>query len=158
VGREVRRSRSGGYTLIEVVMVIAVLAVASAVVAPAVGRTVDGVKVRTEVAGVASFLRRAREQAVTRGESYEVALDSQTRALLFRRAGGDSIAGVEARRKLSPLLQFAPAPGHLPQRITFMPQGRSSGGGFRIEAVGPRVYIITVDPLTGRVTTQRVDS
>ena len=152
------RSRSGGYTLIEVVMVMAVLAVASAVLTPAVGRTVDGVKVRTEVAGVASFLRRAREQAVTRGEAYEVALDSGTRALLFRRAGGDSIAGVEARRQLSPLLHVAPAPGHLPQRITFMPQGRSSGGSFRIEAVGPRVYLITVDPLTGRVMTQRVDS
>lgn len=151
-----RRSRSGGYTLIEVVMVMAVLAVAGAVLTPAVGRTVDGVKVRTEVAGVASFLRRAREQAVTRGEAYEVALDSETRALLFRRAGGNSIAGVEARRQLSPLLHVVPAPGRLPQRITFMPQGRSSGGSFRIEAVGPRVYLITVDPLTGRVMTQRV--
>jgi general secretion pathway protein H len=152
------RRASGGYTLIEVVMVMAVLAVASAVLAPAVGRTVDGVKVRTEVAGIASFLRWAREQAVTRGESHEVALDPETRALLFRRAGGESVGGVETRRQLSPLLNVALAPGRLPQRITFMPQGRSSGGSLRIEAVGPRVYLVTVDPLTGRVTTQRVDS
>lgn len=138
-------------------MVMVVLAVASAVLTPAVGRTVDGMKVRTEVAGVASFLRRAREQAVTRREAYEVAIDSETRALLFRRAGGDSIGGVETRRQLSPLLHVVPAPGHLPQRITFMPQGRSSGGSLRIETVGPRVYLITVDPLTGRVMTQRVD-
>jgi len=154
----VRRSRSSGYTLIEIVMVMAVLAVASAVLAPAVGRTVDGVRVRTEVAGVASFLRRAREQAITRGESHEVALDPAARALLFRRAGGESNAGVETRRQLSPLLHVGPALGGFPPRITFTPQGRSSGGSFRIEAVGPRVYIITVDPLTGRVTTQRVDS
>lgn len=153
-----RRARSGGYTLIEVVVVLVVLAVAGAVMTPAVGRTIDGVKVRTEVAGVASFLRRAREQAVTRGESYEVALDSGARALLFRRAGGDSIAGAEARRHLSPLLHVAPALGGIPPRIIFMPQGRSSGGSFRIEAVGPRVYLITVDALTGRVTTQRVDA
>ncbi len=139
-------------------MVMAVLAVASAVLAPAVGRTIDGVKVRTEVAGIASFLRWAREQAVTRGESHEVAVDAGARALLFRRAGGESVAGVETRRQLSPLLHVAPAPGRLPQRITFMSQGRSSGGSFRIEAVGPRVYVVTVDPLTGRVTTRRGDS
>ena len=140
-------------------MVMAVLAVASAVLAPAVGRTVDGVRVRTEVAGVASFLRWAREQTVTRGESHEVALDPAARALLFRRvAGGESSAGVERRRQLSPLLHVGPALGGFPPRITFTPQGRSSGGSFRIEAVGPRVYIVTVDPLTGRVTTQRVDS
>ena len=78
-----RAGHRGGYTLIEVVMVLAVLAVACAVITPAVGRTVDGVKVRTEVAGVASFLRRAREQAVTRGEPYEVALDSGARTLLL---------------------------------------------------------------------------
>jgi general secretion pathway protein H len=152
------RPASGGYTLIEVVVVMAVLVIASAALAPAVGRTLDGVKVRTEVAGIASFLRWAREQAVTRGESHEVALDPEARALLFRRAGGESVAAVETRRQLSLLLHVAPAPGRLPQRITFMPQGRSSGGSFRIEAVGPRVYIVTVDPLTGRVTTQRVDS
>ena len=153
-----RAGHRGGYTLIEVVMVLAVLAVACAVMTPAVGRTIDGVKVRTEVAGVASFLRRAREQAVTRGEPYEVALDSGARTLLFRRAGGESMAGVEARRVLSPLLHVTAAPGHVPTRLTFMPQGRSSGGILRIEAVGPRVYLITVDPLTGRVTTQRVDA
>jgi prepilin-type N-terminal cleavage/methylation domain-containing protein len=158
VGREVRRSRSGGYTLIEIVVVVAVLAVASAAVAPAVGRALDGVKVRTEVAGIASFLRWARQQAVTRGESQEVSLDTEARALLFRRAGGEAVAAVETRRQLSPLLHIAPASSLLPQSITFMPQGRSSGGSFRIEAVGPRVYIVTVDPLTGRVTTQRVDS
>jgi general secretion pathway protein H len=151
------RSKSG-YTLIEVVMVVAVLAVASAVLVPAVGRTVDGVRVRTEVAGVVSFLRWAREQTVTRGVSHEVALDPEAGALLFRQAGGGRIAGVEARRQLSPLLRIASEPGRSPQRIIFLPQGRSTGGSLRIEAVGSRVYIITVDPLTGRVATQRVDS
>jgi general secretion pathway protein H len=149
------RRASGGYTLIEVVMVMAVLVVASAVLAPAVGRTVDGVKVRTEVAGIASFLRWAREQAVTRGEPNEVALDLNARALVFRRTGGDPGAGGETRRPLSPLLHVTAASA---PRVTFMPQGRSSGASFRIEAVGPRVYLITVDPLTGRVAARRADS
>ena len=148
--------RGAGYTLIELVLVVAVLAMASLVAAPAMGRAVDGIRVRTEVAGIASFLRSAREQAVTRRQAHEVALDAERRILLVRRAGRDAISGGETRRQLSSLLHLKSSTGL--QSITFMPQGNSSGGSFRIEAVGPRAYIITVDPLTGRVTTNRVES
>jgi general secretion pathway protein H len=148
VGLEVTRSR--GYTLIELVLVMAVLAVASVVAAPAIGRT--------EVAGIASFLRLVREQAVSRRQAHEVTLDAARGALLVRRAGGESSAGGETRRQLSSLLHVAPEPGRILQPITFLPQGRSSGGSFRVEAVGSRAYVITVDPLTGRVSTRRADS
>jgi general secretion pathway protein H len=156
VGHAVRRR--SGYTLIELVLVMAVLTVASLVAAPAVGRTVDGVRVRTEVAGIASFLRWAREEAVTRGRTYAVTLDTDGRGLLVRRLGGESTTGAERRRQLSALVQVAPASGPVLPPITFTPQGRSSGGALRIEAAGPRVYVVTVDALTGRVTTRRVDS
>lgn len=156
MGLEVTRSR--GYTLIELVLVMAVLAVASVVAAPAIGRGVDGLRVRTEVAGVASFLRSVREQAVTRRQAHEVTLDAARGALLVRRAAGESSAGGEMRRQLSSLLHVAPEPGHILQPITFLPHGRSSGGSFRVEAVGSRAYVITVDPLTGRVRTRRADS
>jgi general secretion pathway protein H len=156
VGHEVRRR--DGYTLIELVLVVAVLAVASMVVGPAVGRAVDGIRVRTEVAGIASFLRSARQQAVTLRQAHEVALDAERRTLLVRRVGRDAISSGETRRQLSSLLHLKPLTGSSLQPITFMPQGNSSGGSFRIEATGPRAYVITVDPLTGRVTTKRVDA
>ena len=156
MGREV--TRSGGYTLIELVLVMLVLAVASGVAAPAVGRAVDGLRVRAEVAGVASFLRSAREQAVTRGQAHEVTLDAARGVLLVRRAGGESIAGGETRRHLSSRLHVVPEPGSILQPITFLPHGRSSGGVFRVEAGGSRAYLITVNPLTGRVSTRRADS
>ena len=154
MGHAVRRS--AGYTLIELVLVMAVLAVASMVTAPAVGRAVDGIRVRTEVAGIASFLRSVREQAVTRRQAHEVAFDAERRTLRVRRVGRDAVSGGETRRQLSSLLHLE-SPTEL-RPITFMPQGGSSGGSFRIEAAGPRAYIITVDPLTGRVSTKRVDS
>jgi general secretion pathway protein H len=156
MGLEVTRSR--GYTLIELVLVMAVLAAASMVAVPAIGRGVDGLRVRTEVAGVASFLRSAREQAVTRGQTHEVTLDAARGALVVRRVGGKSIADGATRRQLSSRLHVAPEPGRILQPITFLPQGRSSGGAFRVEAVGSRAYVISVDPLTGRVSTRRADS
>ena len=53
-------------------MVLAILAIAAAVVAPGVGRTADGVRARAEVGAIAAFLRSAREQAVTRQHAMEV--------------------------------------------------------------------------------------
>lgn len=149
---------SRGYTLIELLLVIAVLAVASVVTVPAVGRAVDGIRVRAEVSGVVSFLRSAREQAVTRGQAHEVIVDVEGRALVARRGGGEPPAAFETRRPLSALLQITPVTGRVVPPIRFLPHGRSTGGSFRIDAAGARAYLITVDALTGRVTTKRVES
>jgi hypothetical protein len=70
-----------------------------------------------------------------------------------RRAGREGEAGVQASRVVSSVLRVASDPA-MP-RLTFLPHGMSSGARFTIEAPGPRAYVITVDPLTGRVTTQR---
>jgi general secretion pathway protein H len=150
--------RSAGYTLLELILVMAVLAAASLAVTPAVGRAVDGIRVRAEVAGVASLLRWAREQAATHGQAREVIFDDRERALVVRRVAGGPTGTVERRRQLSSLVTVAPPPGGLLGPITFMPMGLSNGGSLRIEAAGPRVYLVTVDALTGRVSTTRVDS
>lgn len=135
-----------GYTLIELVVVLAVLAIAAAVVGPAVGRTVDGMRVRAEVAAFAGFLRAAREQAIARQVAYEVVLEPAPRTLQLRRSGaGDGVA--QARRTFSAGLRIEAA---APQ-VTFWPHGMSSGARFAIDAPGPRRYVITVDALTGRV-------
>jgi prepilin-type N-terminal cleavage/methylation domain-containing protein len=137
-----------GYTLIELVVVLAVLAIATAVVGPAVGRTVDGVRARAEVAAFAAFLRGAREQAITRQRAYEVVLEPEPRALQLRRAGTED-EGVQASRTFSAGLRIEAAS----PRVIFWPHGMSSGARFAIEAPGARRYVITVDALTGRVAT-----
>jgi general secretion pathway protein H len=149
VGGKVKR----GYTLIEVAVVLLVLALAAGVIVPAAGRVADTVRIRAEVSGVAAFLRSAREQAVTRERTVAVQLDPGAHALVVRGEGDDG-AGPMAVRSLAPDVQVEadpPAAG----LITFYPHGLSSGGRLRIKASGPRVYIVTVDVLTGRVRTER---
>jgi general secretion pathway protein H len=142
-----------GYSLMELVVVLAIVAVATAVVAPAVGRTADDVRVRAELAGLAAFLRTAREQAVTRQQALEVTLDPEAQIMRVRRPGRDDETRAQASRAVSSLLRVASDPAR--PRLTFLPHGMSSGARFTIEAPGPRAYVITVDPLTGRVTTRR---
>lgn len=145
-----------GFSLMELVVVLAVLSIGAAVVAPAVGRTADGVRARAEVGAIAAFLRSAREQAVTRQHALEVLVDHDTHALVMRRVGRQEEAAVLASRAVSPLLRIEADPP--PPRVTFLPHGMSSGARFAVAAPGSRAYVIAVDALTGRVSTQRVGS
>lgn len=143
-----------GFTLIEVVVVLFVLALATALVTPAIGRGMETLRMRTEVAGVAAFLRHARAQAITRGESHEVRLDTDARLLVLTASRPEA---VRASRRLSGDLRIeAGAPG--PIVVRFSPQGLSSASTLRIEGSGGRGYVLTVEPLTGRVLNRREDS
>ncbi len=146
-----RYGRSSGFTLIELVVVLFVLALAVTVVVPALGRGLDSVRTRVEVAGVARFLRAAREQAITRGEVYEVRVDPAARALMLV-AGGERKT-VRASRRLSTGFEIA-SDVRGATAVAFSPQGLSSGGRFSIHAPGGRPYIVSVDPLTGRVSSR----
>lgn len=144
-----------GYTLIETVVVLAVLALAAAVVAPAVGRGLDAIRLRAEVAGVASFLRAARERAIAQHRTLEVGIDDGGRVLVLSASPADPGREDERLvRRLSPLvhLEADPAPA---RAVTFFAYGLSSGGRFIVESPGAAAYVVRVDPLTGRVTTRR---
>jgi general secretion pathway protein H len=143
-----------GFTLLELAVVMLVLALAAALAAPSAWRGVEAIQLRAEVAGVASFLRAARERAVARRDALEVAADADGRALVLRAGGGGAVQSV---RRLAPALRITAEPP-LGPAVAFLAYGASTGGQFRLEAPGPVVYTVTVDPLTGRVTARRTES
>jgi type II secretion system protein H len=65
-----------GFTLLEVIVTLAVLALAAAVVTPAIGRSTEGLRARADVAGFAATLRHAREQAITSRRMFRVVVDA----------------------------------------------------------------------------------
>lgn len=139
-----------GFTLIELAVTLFVLALAVGVAAPSIARGVDTVRTRAEAAGIASLLRAAREHAVTRNRPYEVRVVTEEGLVELR--SGDAVSAI---RRLPPGLRVTADP---PARvISFQPQGLSSGARLRVEMPGHRAYLITVDALTGRVATRRVD-
>ena len=143
-----------GFTLIELAITLMVLAISAAFVAPSIGRGLDGLRARAEISGFVGFLRAAREQAVTRGLAQEVRLDPETLTLVITAEGSPS---VRASRSFSYLLRIEPDPPSA-RSVRFQPQGLSSGGRFHILAPGDRRYLVTVDPLTGRVASRLADS
>jgi prepilin-type N-terminal cleavage/methylation domain-containing protein len=140
-----------GFTLIEVAVTLLVIALAVGVAAPSISRGLDGLRTRAEAAGIATFLRAAREQAITHQRAYEVRVRTDEGLLELR--SGDA---VPRTRRLASGVRVTTDPPSAGV-ISFLPQGLTSGGRLRVEIPGGRGYLITLDPLTGRVSTQRLD-
>lgn len=147
MGREVTADR--GFTLLELAVTLFVIALASAIVLPAIGRGTEGIRVRAEVAGFSAFLRRAREQAVTSRQERTVRVDPVGRLVT-----DEARDQVRARHALPERMTIEADP---PAALTvrFSPIGSSSGGAFRLASEGGVAYRVTVDPLTGRVASRR---
>lgn len=141
-----RASRRAGLTLIELTVVLAILAIAAALVLPAVGRGMETVRLRSEAGRVAALLREARQQAVTQRHATRVALD-RTRNTVALTAGDPE----------RPLRQVAmPAGLRLDvaaggETVTFSPRGLARETRWRLEGPGGRRLTIAVDAVTGRV-------
>lgn len=139
----------GGFTLLELVATLMILALAAALVMPAVGRGTDTIRTRAEVARLSAMLRHAREQAITTQRPHTVVVDPVAHQVTIR-AGADEVRETRALpAHLS--VQAVPPPA---LSVRFEPHGVSTGGDFRV-AAGSIRYRVTVDPLTGRVRAAR---
>lgn len=131
-------------------MTLFVIALAAGLAMPAIGRSTDGLRVRAEVAGVSAFIRRAREGAIVRREVRVVFLDANERVLTDATAERE----VRARRRLPDRLNVE-GDGATDVSIRFSPEGLSNGARLRVVAAGGVAYRVSVDPITGRVTSRR---
>jgi type II secretion system protein H len=163
-----------GFTLLELIVTLAVLAIAVAVVTPTIGRGTESLRARAEVASFAATLRHAREQAITTQRTYRVAVDGENHRISVTTlpspaslsSGGPaspSSAGsasasstlrepeVNETRTLSPRLVVEAAQA---SEVVFDVHGGASGGDFKLTSGGV-VYRVTVDRLSGRVRSVR---
>lgn len=137
-----------GFTLLELIVVLLLLALAAGLVMPAVGRSLEAVRARGEIAGFSALLRHAREQAITSRRPHAVVVDPNERQV--RILADDEVRKTRAL-PAGWTIEATPPPN---LTVRFEPQGNSSGGEFRIVA-GPAVYHVTVDAVTGRVRSVR---
>ena len=138
-----------GFTLLELIVTLLVVAVAVGLVVPAIGRNTEALRARAEVAGFSATLRHAREQAITTRQQYTVVVNPVSR-LLTVTTGEDEVRWTRA---LSGRVAIeAETPGAL--TVRFEPQGTSSGGEFRLSS-GNVHYRVSVDAITGRVRNHR---
>jgi prepilin-type N-terminal cleavage/methylation domain-containing protein len=138
-----------GFTLLELIVTLVVIAVAVGLVAPTIGRSTETLRIRAEVAGFSATFRHARERAITTRQPFTVAVNPKNR-LVTVTTGEDEIRWT---RTLSGRVDIrVERPGAL--TVRFEPQGTSSGGEYHLTS-GKISYRVSVDAVTGRVRNQR---
>lgn len=171
--RNSKKGRSGGFTLVELVVVLAVVAVLTAFLRPSLLGFSKSFQVRTSARAVAALLRYAQSEAVASGALLRVAVDVQAGEVRVERlppgegaAGADGQGGTEVGDGLVLLRRWV-APEGVSVAITqgsaeykfiyFYPDGTADGA--RISLTGgpdtaPTAIDVVINPLTGWVRTE----
>jgi general secretion pathway protein H len=138
-----------GFTLLELVVTLLILALAIGLAGPMIGRSTQSIRARAEVARFSALLRHTREQAITSRQPHSLVVDPAAHRVSIV-AGDDEVR--ETRALPEALAVEADPPPAL--TVRFEPQGVSSGGNFRLTSGAIR-YRVRVDGLTGRVKAER---
>ena len=143
------RNASAGVTLLELLVVLTIMAIAAAFVYPMFGGTgVSTAELKSAARQVAAGLRSARGEALAKRQETRLVLDLEQRTFRI-----DRDASVHALPKLVEMKLFTAQSDLVNDRvgaIRFFPDGGSNGGRVTL-ASGARKYEIDVDWLTGRV-------
>ena len=145
--RQGRCGRQGGFTLLEVMLAAGILVLSVSLTLPALLRP-SATELRTATGSVVAGLRRARDEAVSRGNEAVLTLDVAARRF--------TVSGVSGSRNLPQRvdLRLFTARGELEGdsrgRIRFFPDGSSTGGRVTLSS-DQRHYRVDVDWLTGQV-------
>ena len=141
------RSTTAGFTLLELLAVLLILALVAAFVVPSLGGGA-GIELKSAARSLAAGLRQTRNQALNDNRSATLALDVAKRE--FR------LPGEQRARKLPEridIVLFSARSERLSAArgaIRFFPDGSSTGGRITLSSDTLR-YLVDVDWLTGRV-------
>ncbi len=133
-----------GFTLLELMVVLLIIAVAGAVVAFGAGGGLENIRLRSDAKHLVAVIRHARDYAASRKIKVTVVVDKEGRKI-FMMTGGQGEEGTKEKEyglsenvNVKETVSFA-----------FSPSGGSSGGEAVLENRRGRSYRIKVDAFTG---------
>ena len=137
--------RQSGFTLLELLVVLTVLALMYALAAPRLGAGLPGVSARGAARDLVAVLQEGRSLALTEQRQVVVSIDAEARSLQLDGRpqplrGRAEIHAIDTETE--------------PVAVLFYPDGSSSGIELRVEQEN-HLYRVSVDWLTGRVALQR---
>ena len=143
--------RRFGFTLLELMVVLVVAAVAMGLVVPHFGAALAGMELRAAARDVASALRFARGRAVSLQRETAVVIDLEARTYRIEGVGDDRTHDLGRNTGLHLITGRSEVRGDSEGAISFFPDGSSTGGRLTLDS-GNRSHVVDVRWLTGRVS------
>jgi len=158
----------GGFTLLELIAVVAVAGVALSVAMPSISTGLHRWRMRAAVREMGAMIKFARNQAVARRQSLQIVVDRSRNAFWLDRAAArqDAEQADQKGLRLYPLpdgVRFgAVTVGGVevenPQfGLLFAPNGSTRADTVQILDANGRGYRIVLDQVTGQASIQRMD-
>jgi general secretion pathway protein H len=142
-----------GFTLVELVVVLALVGALLAIAPMALGRYRDSADYRDTVRMFAALLAEARHSAVSGGRSVAFAVDLGARQYgVEGRAKRDIPEGLTVRATVADTELAADV-----ARVRFYPGGNATGGSFEVIRASGGGARLRADWLDGRVTIERLE-
>jgi len=173
--QDITRGKSMGFTLLELLVVVLIIGLISALVMPRLAASLPGVQLKSTARAVAASLRYARSQAVFESTPYMAILDNRQKLLAVEplekaidAAESDRLRIIVDGSKFQKVYEFPDEvefagsntsdadEGRDLFPILFFPGGDSTGGTIVLKNVRQKQYTVTVDPITGAVEIDRL--
>jgi len=141
-------SEKHGFTLLELILVLAVLAMAASITMVSIGRTSQKALIRDEASMLQGALRHARRESLLARVPVSFALDTESGSYgVFKKGESEP----EESHQLPASLLISGS-----EEIVFFPKGDSTGGRLTLSGPEERRYLIEVDSVTGLAKLQRL--
>lgn len=156
------RRGAGGFTLLELLAVLSIMALAAVLVTPSLGVSLGYWRLQAAGREIGTLAKFARNQSVARGQRLQVVLD-RSRRIYWLDNEPPTLTEPEAAGRqgirlyaLPPGVRFGDATvaGARAEEdrvaFVFFPRGDSTGGEVRVLDERGASYRVVIDPVTGR--------
>jgi len=159
-----------GFSFIELIVVLVLLSLSIALIAPSLSRFSKSVELKAAAKKVAAILRYSRSEAINKGKVYQVIFDSNLMVVKVQAVESEDQEEQEKKEgKDTPKVYVLPASIQMKElkvestqylsdlpAIEFYPNGGSNGGDILLDTPSQKGYKIKVNFLTGTVIIEKV--
>ena len=143
-----RPKRQGGFTLLEMLVVLLLLTLVYALAPPMFGSGLSTTELKSAARQLAAGLRKARSHAIVTRREATLGVDVD--AHRFQLTGDNKIYPLPKQAELTVFTAKSETDSGQSASIRFFPDGSSTGGRITL-AAGERKFLVDVDWLTGQV-------